>query len=121
MSSVNCIKLGANKFIIADSIFGLGLFYAVRMLQETSSSIYARMGIGGQTLIVFTSCALVYTLVYMLFTRFQARKSLGWSLITIYAVFITYTLLCEYEIAHHYGTDHFEKEDPDFYEVFEHK
>lgn len=103
--------------IIADLIFGLGLFYGVRMYQEQNPTIYARMGIGGQTLIVFTSCALVFTLLYMLFTRFQARKSLGWSLITIYAVFILYTLLCEYEIAHHFGTDHFAKQDPDFYDV----
>lgn len=65
-----------------------------------------REGALGPNCIIFLFLILSLPLVFLLFTGFMARKSVGLYMMTIYCLFIFYSLLGEFEVMHPYGTDH---------------
>lgn len=60
----------------------------------------------GQNCSIFLFMILVFTLLGLSLTRFQARRSIGLFMLFIYVLFILYSSLGEFEIIHPFGTDH---------------
>ncbi|XP_053664059.1 mitochondrial sodium/calcium exchanger protein-like [Anopheles marshallii] len=95
--------IGAPVFNI---LIGLCTVFCVQMIRTGSTTIHVRDGTSGPTCAVYL-CMVSFTLLLsVLFTRFQARKSLALSLTVLYVTFIAYVVFCEMEITHGYGTDH---------------
>lgn len=60
----------------------------------------------GPNCIIFLSLILTFTLLALLFTDFEARRSIGVFMIIMYFTFVFFCLLGELEVIHPYGTDH---------------
>lgn len=60
----------------------------------------------GPNCVLFLFCILGFTTLAICLTRFQARKSIGIYMISMYALYIFYSVLGELEVIHPYGTDH---------------
>ncbi|XP_052895925.1 mitochondrial sodium/calcium exchanger protein-like [Anopheles moucheti] len=95
--------IGAPVFNI---LVGLCTVFCIQMIRTGSATIRVRDGTSGPTCAVYLFTISLTLLLSVLFTRFQARKSLALSLTVLYVTFITYVVFCELEITHGYGTDH---------------
>ncbi|XP_049299840.1 mitochondrial sodium/calcium exchanger protein-like [Anopheles funestus] len=95
--------LGAPVFNI---LIGLCTVFCIQMIRTNSATIHVRDGTSGPTCAVYLFIMSLTILLSVLFTRFQARKSLAFSMTILYVTFLTYVVLCELEIIHGYGTDH---------------
>uniref|UniRef100_A0A182WJH9 Sodium/calcium exchanger membrane region domain-containing protein n=1 Tax=Anopheles minimus TaxID=112268 RepID=A0A182WJH9_9DIPT len=95
--------IGAPVFNI---LVGLCTVFCIQMIRSGTTTIHVRDGTSGPTSAVYLFIVSFTLLLSVLFTRFQARKSLAFSLTVLYITFITYVVFCELEITHGYGTDH---------------
>uniref|UniRef100_A0A182XYL4 Sodium/calcium exchanger membrane region domain-containing protein n=1 Tax=Anopheles stephensi TaxID=30069 RepID=A0A182XYL4_ANOST len=95
--------LGSPVFNI---LIGLCTVFCVQMIRSGSTTIHVRDGTSGPTCSVYLFTISLTLLLSVLFSRFQARKSLAFCLTTLYVTFITYVVFCELEITHGFGTDH---------------
>ncbi|XP_050074340.1 mitochondrial sodium/calcium exchanger protein-like [Anopheles maculipalpis] len=105
--------LGAPVFNI---LVGLCTVFCVQMIRTGSTTIHVRDGTSGPTCSVYLFTISLTLLLSVLFSRFQARKSLAFCLTTLYVTFITYVVLCELELTHGYGTDH--NDDGEYFQDF---
>lgn len=80
--------------------------YSSRLTVPFYSSAQAREGALGQNCNVFLLLLLICTLVTFALTGWQARRSVGIVMISIYGLFVLYAALGEFEVMHPYGTDH---------------
>uniref|UniRef100_A0A182RU28 Sodium/calcium exchanger membrane region domain-containing protein n=1 Tax=Anopheles funestus TaxID=62324 RepID=A0A182RU28_ANOFN len=95
--------IGAPVFNI---LIGLCTVFCIQMIRTNSVTIHVRDGTSGPTCAVYLFIMSLTILLSVLFTRFQARKSLAFSMTILYVTFLTYVVFCELEIIHGYGTDH---------------
>lgn len=99
---MNCVAI----IFILDSILGVGLTFIVKALGSNKNQAHVREGAMGPNCVIFLIIVLFFTLLAMLFTNFRARKSIGVYMILLYGLFLLYSILCELEVMHPYGTDH---------------
>lgn len=66
----------------------------------------AREGLLGQNCNLFLLLIIIFTLLTFTLTGWQARRSVGVLMLTIYALFVLYSTFGEFELMHPYGTDH---------------
>lgn len=55
---------------------------------------------------IFLLMLLILTGLIFILTGYQARRSTGLFMISIYCVFLLFAFLGEFELIHTYGTDH---------------
>uniref|UniRef100_A0A182VIW6 Sodium/calcium exchanger membrane region domain-containing protein n=1 Tax=Anopheles merus TaxID=30066 RepID=A0A182VIW6_ANOME len=95
--------LGAPVFNI---LIGLCTVFCVQMIRSGTTQIHVRDGTSGPTCAIYLFVTSMTTLLSVLFTRFEARKSIAFCLTTLYVTFLVYVAFCEFEVTHGYGTDH---------------
>lgn len=79
----------------------------MKALRSTHNLARVREGAMGPNCTLFLILILFFSLLALLFTNFRARKTIGLYMVSMYALFILYSLLCEFEVMHPYGTDHY--------------
>ncbi|KAG5677105.1 hypothetical protein PVAND_006888 [Polypedilum vanderplanki] len=87
-------------------LLGIGITFIMKGLKSLSNTAHARGGALGPNCIIFLISILSFTFFALLLTNFRTRKSIGYFCIIMYATFLLYCLLGEFEIMHPYGTDH---------------
>uniref|UniRef100_A0A182PRB8 Sodium/calcium exchanger membrane region domain-containing protein n=1 Tax=Anopheles epiroticus TaxID=199890 RepID=A0A182PRB8_9DIPT len=97
-------QLSLNFFL--DILIGLCTVFCVQMIRTGSTTIHVRDGTSGPTCAIYVFVISMTLLLSLLFSRFQARKSLALCLWTLYVTFLVYVVFCELEITHGFGTDH---------------
>ncbi|XP_040163667.1 mitochondrial sodium/calcium exchanger protein-like [Anopheles arabiensis] len=95
--------LGAPVFNI---LIGLCTVFCVQMIRSGTTQIHVRDGTSGPTCAIYLFVTSMTILLSVLFTRFEARKSIAFCLTTLYVTFLAYVAFCEFEVTHGYGTDH---------------
>lgn len=109
-------------------MLGVGIVFVLKLAHSNESSVYvsqpllfmeinqipslsiliqkAREGPMGQQCNYFLCAILLFALLSLGFCNFQGRRSVGFLLISIYALLLVYALLGEFELIHTFGTDH---------------
>lgn len=89
-----------------NSLIGIGSTIILKCLHSNNGVAFAREGAMGPNCAVFLFLILSFTLIACALTKFQARRSIGIYMISMYALFLLYCILGEFQIIHPYGTDH---------------
>uniref|UniRef100_A0ABD2XKP1 Sodium/calcium exchanger membrane region domain-containing protein n=1 Tax=Trichogramma kaykai TaxID=54128 RepID=A0ABD2XKP1_9HYME len=89
-----------------NTLMGLGLTYGLAVAKEPELKIKIRTSHMAMGCLAFLLSSLVASLIYLTITGFAARRSYGFLLYTVYAVFMTINLLSEGHVIHPLGVDH---------------
>ncbi|XP_014215471.1 mitochondrial sodium/calcium exchanger protein-like [Copidosoma floridanum] len=89
-----------------NTLVGLGLTYGIAAAQSPDYKIRIRTSDMAPGCLAFLFCSLLGSIMYLNVTGFAARRSYGYLLYTIYAVFFLVNVLSEVHFIHPLGTDH---------------
>ncbi|KAJ8674828.1 hypothetical protein QAD02_010614 [Eretmocerus hayati] len=89
-----------------NTLLGLGLSFGIAASRSEGNQIQVRQGDLSPGCFAFLLCSLGGSLIYLGVTGFIARRSYGYLLFTLYAVFMLMNVLSELHIIHPLGTDH---------------
>ncbi|XP_014228791.1 mitochondrial sodium/calcium exchanger protein-like [Trichogramma pretiosum] len=89
-----------------NTLMGLGLTYGLAVAKEPELKIKIRTSHMAMGCLAFLLSSLTASLIYLTITGFAARRSYGFLLYTVYAVFMTINLLSEGHVIHPLGVDH---------------
>ncbi|XP_037951901.1 putative cation exchanger C3A12.06c isoform X3 [Teleopsis dalmanni] len=63
-------------------------------------------GLFGENSEVFLVLCLIFSILALTTTNFHMRRCVGVFMISLYVLYVIFTVLCEFQVIHPYGTDH---------------
>ncbi|XP_011499811.1 PREDICTED: sodium/potassium/calcium exchanger 6, mitochondrial-like [Ceratosolen solmsi marchali] len=89
-----------------NTLMGLGLNYGISAAHSQELFVRVRTSNMAPGCLLFLFCSLLCSIVYLNATGFNARKSYGYLLFTLYGIYLFINGLSEIKFIHPLGTDH---------------